>query len=206
MGCKGSLRMTVIETANGLVIYSPVALSSGNIAQVNSLGEVTAIIAPNLYHHMFLRACSRHFPSARLLIPSGLQEKIGHIANTEIIEQTTTIADQGQIDHFVFTGHRIRETILFHRPSATLITADLLYNYSTEQFLAERLWFRMIGCYGSPKTPFYHRFSIEDRNSVQALIETVTQWQPARIVMSHGSIFTGEAAAEVFARAWTRLA
>lgn len=204
--CKGSLRMTVIETRRGTVIYSPVALASAHIDQIRQMGRVAAIIAPNLFHHMFLRPCMAAFPEARVLIPAGLEAKIGAVRGAEVMTADLDLGVPGEIAHHIFAGHKLRETVLFHRPTATLITADLLYNFQRENFPAEKLFFRAIGSYGAPCVTFYHRFAIEDRASARALMEAVKAWRVRRIVMSHGRILTADDAGEIFAGAWARFA
>ena len=64
---------------------------------------------------------------------------------------------------------------------------------------------REIG-YGEPKVAFYHRFSIRNKHSVQALIDTVSSWKVRRIIMSHGDIVESDDAAQLFAAAWARFA
>jgi len=196
--------MTVIATARGLVMYSPVALSPATCSALKQMGTVEAIVAPNLYHHMFLRACCSAFPSAKVLVAPGLQAKIGAIDGAEEISTDTVVSASGEFQHYVFSGHSLRETILFHQPTGSLITADLLYNYGPRQFPAERLFFRSIGCYGSPAVAFYHRFSIRDKSSVRHLINAVTSWPIRRIVMCHGDIIEAENASSLFADAWFR--
>ena len=166
-GCTGSVRMSVIGVGNDLVIYSPVALYDAHIAQIAALGRVGTIIAPNLYHHMFLRDAAAAFPNARVLVPRGLETKIGPVSRAETMTADVALGLPADIEHHVFAGHAIRETCLFHRPTGTLITADLLYNYHAEQFPAERAFFSLIGIYGRPAVPFYHRFAIQDKSGVQ---------------------------------------
>ena len=57
LGCRGSLRMTILKTQSGLLLYSPVALDAEIIASIRALGTVTDIVAPNKMHHMYLRPC-----------------------------------------------------------------------------------------------------------------------------------------------------
>lgn len=205
-GCRGSARMVVVETASGLVLYSPVRLAPENIDELKSIGPVATIVAPNLFHHMFLRPCQAAFPAANVLVARGLEAKIGAIARSQEITAGTRIGPPSEIAHFVFDGHTLHETVLFHRPTSTLITADLLYNYGPRQYPAERMFFRAIGCYGAPKVAFYHRFAIRDRRSVRRLVDTVSTWGPRRIVMSHGDIVEDDDAAALFAAAWERFA
>ena len=103
-----------------------------------------------------------------------------------------------------FERHAIRETVLFHRPSRSLVTADLLYNYQSEHGAGEKAFFRLLGCYGAPGVVFYRRFAIRDKAAVRELVEQVRTWNPQRIVMGHGRIIEDSAAAELFAAAWRR--
>jgi hypothetical protein len=205
-GCKGSLRMSVIGTSAGLLLYSPVHLSESVVAELKQLGTVTTIIAPNLFHHMYLRDCIATFPKARVLVPPGLGAKIGPLPNAEEFTAKTSLGQHGDFDHFTFAGHALQETIIFHRPTATLITADMIYNYGPKQYPAERLFFRAIGCYGAPDIAFYHRWAITDKPSVKALVQKVSSWDVRRIIMSHGEIIETDEASSVFAKAWSRYA
>lgn len=205
-GCRGSVRMTAIETMAGLVLYSPVRLTMETVAQIESIGRVAVIVAPNLFHHLFLRQCRATFPEARVLIARGLEAKIGALPGAEEISTKTRFCAEDAFDHFVFDGHALHETVLFHRPTTTLITADLIYNFGPRQYLAERTFFRAIGCYGAPKVAFYHRYAIKQKQSVSRLVETVSLWQPRRIIMSHGDIIECNDAASLFAAAWAPFA
>lgn len=205
-GCRGSLRMSVLKTSQGLLLYSPVALTARDVDDIGRIGTVATIVAPNLFHHFHLRAAMAAFPDARVLIPEGLEAKIGPVAGAVTIARDTRVAPPDEIDSCTFAGHYLRETVLFHRPTGSMITADLMYNYQREHFRAEKLFFGALGCYGAPNVPFYHRFAIADRTAVRDLIDTVRRWAPRRIVMSHGRIFESPRAAEVFATVWSRFA
>ncbi|PSB60686.1 hypothetical protein C7B79_24845, partial [Chroococcidiopsis cubana CCALA 043] len=55
LGLEVGTRMTVIRLDNGeLIIISPSDVDETIIQQINALGHVTTIIAPNCYHHLFL--------------------------------------------------------------------------------------------------------------------------------------------------------
>ena len=206
LGCRGSLRMTILKTQSGLLLYSPVALNAEHVASIRALGKVTDIVAPNLFHHMYLRPCVAAFPDANCWVPEGLLEKIGPVDGAQIITPDIIFGNDDNIKKFTLTGHRIQETMIFHEPSRTLLTADLLYNYQSEQYPAEKLFFWMIGNYGRPNVAFYHRFSIKDKSSIQCMIDTVTSWPINRIIMSHGRIIESADAGTIFADAWKSFA
>jgi hypothetical protein len=202
----GSTRMTVLEGDGGLVLHSPVALTRDDVQAIEAIGPVTAILAPNTYHHLYLRAAAEAFPGASVFVPEGLEEKIGPVPRAATISRAHPPALPGRIEHFIVERHMVRECLLFHSATRTLVTADMLYNYQPENGRWEKLMFGLIGCYGSPKVAFYHRFAIRDKAAVHEMVGAVRAWQPRRIVLAHGRIVEGEDAAETFARAWRRFA
>jgi len=199
---RGSVRMSVIAGEGGLVFYSPVELDEADLREIKALGPVAAIMAPNTYHYRFLHAATEAFPSARVFVPEGLEAKIGPVPRAETMARPHPPELPRGIEHFIFESHAIRETMLFHRASRTLVTSDLLYNYQPEHGAAEKAMFRLIGCYGAPKVAFYHRFALREKAGVHELVAQVREWAPRRIVMCHGRIVEDENAAEVFAEAW----
>jgi hypothetical protein len=199
---RGSARMSVVCGPEGLVLYSPVALEPEDRQALAAIAPVAAIVAPNLYHHRFLRAAAEAFPAARVFVPEGLEAKIGPVPRAETMTRASPPMLPGGIESFILDRHAVRETVLFHRASRTLVTSDLLYNYQPEHNRGEKAFFRLMGCYGAPKVVFYHRFAIRDKAVVHELVAQVRDWAPRRIVMSHGRIVEGEDAAELFAAAW----
>ncbi|OYW46025.1 MAG: hypothetical protein B7Z33_09635 [Sphingomonadales bacterium 12-68-11] len=203
MGFKGSVRMSVARGDDGaLALYSPVAMTEADVAAIEALGPVAAIVAPNTFHYRWLRAAAELFPAARVFVPEGLEAKIGAVPRAETMTRATPPALPPGIAHFIFDRHAIRETALFHGESRTLVTSDLLYNYQREHGAGEKAMFGLLGCYGSPKVVFYHRFALQDKAQVAELIAQVEAWRPRRIVMCHGRIVESEDAPEIFARAW----
>lgn len=203
---RGSTRMTVVRGPNGVALYSPVALDSADVDAIAALGPVTALIAPNLFHHRYLVAATELFPQARVYVPQGLEEKIGPVPRAEQVDRSQPAVLPEGIEAFLFDRHAVRELLLFHRTSATLVTSDMIYNYQREHGAGEKAMFGLMGCYGAPKVVFYHRFAIKDKAAVGELIEQVRAWQPRRIVMSHGRIVEDPAAGEIFADAWAKFA
>ena len=145
------------------------------------------------------------FPHQILRIPGAVDDSI---ANSHCLFERCAHppALPGRIEHFIIERHMVRECLLFHSATRTLVTADMLYNYQPENGRWEKLMFGLIGCYGSPKVAFYHRFAIRDKAAVHEMVGAVRAWQPRRIVLAHGRIVEGEDSAEIFARAWHKFA
>ncbi|EEP78851.1 conserved hypothetical protein [Uncinocarpus reesii 1704] len=147
-------RGTIIRMASGSsAVFSPVALTEhvkGIITALNS--PIKFIIAPDLEHHIFLGDWKAAFPDAKVIGPEGLQEKR---------EKNVKTKDTSKVD-FVFTpknrhnpdtfpefnaefetqylpSHPNREIVVFHKPTKTLLQADLFFNLpATQQYEKER--------------------------------------------------------------------
>jgi len=74
-------RMAVIRLSDGrLFIWSPVRLTEILRAEVDTLGRVAHIIAPNSLHHLFLVEWKSTYPGAKVYAPPGLRKKRKDIA------------------------------------------------------------------------------------------------------------------------------
>ena len=67
-------RMAVVRLAGGgLWIWSPVALSEALRREIDALGEVRWLVAPNSLHHLFLAEWRAAYPKAKLYGAPGLR-------------------------------------------------------------------------------------------------------------------------------------
>ncbi|MCU0949266.1 MAG: DUF4336 domain-containing protein [Porphyrobacter sp.] len=56
MGLRLGTRSTIIRLTDGAVwVHSPVQLSRALAEQIDAIGPIRYLIAPNLYHHLFLK-------------------------------------------------------------------------------------------------------------------------------------------------------
>ena len=68
--------MTIVRRPDGgLVVHSPIALDDAMRGEVDAIGPVRCVIAPNLYHHLHAGTWAAAFPEARLVGPEGLEKK-----------------------------------------------------------------------------------------------------------------------------------
>src|SRR5215470_9564532 len=68
--------MTVLRLSDAdLLVHSPIELDAERRAQVEALGRVTHLYAPNLFHHLHLGEWIAAFPSARVHAPKDLEKK-----------------------------------------------------------------------------------------------------------------------------------
>ncbi|RDW66815.1 hypothetical protein BP5796_09564 [Coleophoma crateriformis] len=216
-------RATIVKLTSGsLAVFSPVALTPTVKQKLNSMGgDVRYIAAPDLEHHIFLSSWATAFPSAQVIGPEGLPEKRAeqHKTNPEVTEvkfQTVFTAQNkasvkisGEFDqdfeYEYLPAHPNKEIVFFHKPTATLIEADLLFNMpATEQYsrtgedarsgAATKLFGALQGAQGSAlwqKRMLWYVFSKSDRAGFSESIRRIDGWGIKNIIPCHGDTIEG---------------
>ncbi len=197
--------MVLMDVGGELLMYSPVALSSDHIRQINDIGPVRKIFAPNNMHHLFLRPAIEQYPDADIWVADGVIQKVGDISGARVLSDKEPVCSSTLVEQITFSGHKIKETVFYHKASKTLLTCDLLYNIQSQNFLGERLFFKLIRTYGRPKVALYHKFSLPDKDQVREALELMEAWDIRRIVMAHGQIIESDSAGAVFHEAWKNI-
>jgi hypothetical protein len=120
-------RMTVIRLADSrLLLHSPVKLDETTRQQVQALGLVTAIIAPNSFHYLFASEYQTAFPGAGLFVAPDLPIRIPSCPSGTILTDALRPEWSSALEHLVFGPVRhFTEVVFRHRPTSTLILTDL---------------------------------------------------------------------------------
>jgi hypothetical protein len=104
LGLPVGTRMTVILRAdNSLLLISPIKIDRQLKQQLDNLGTVKYIIAPNLFHHLFLEHCQQLYPEAKLIAPLGIEAKQPNIAIALSFERDK-IDFNGELEYLPFQG------------------------------------------------------------------------------------------------------
>jgi hypothetical protein len=201
-------RMTIARLpSGGLWLHSPVALDDEVAAQLLALGPVEHLVAPNLFHHMFMGAAQERFPDATTWCAPGLEAKRKDLSFDHVLTDDAPAAWAQAIDQRVLHGSDFNEVVFFARPSAALIMTDLIFNMSGELPTWGTKWItRMAGAYGRPAQSRFARFMIKDRARAGAIFQAaLDDWPFELAVMAHGDPITqGARAAVESATTWMR--
>lgn len=201
-----STRMTVIRLENGdLWCHSPIEPDSKLLDELDAVGKLTYLIAPNKLHYAHVQAWKNIYPDAKVWLAPGVAERAKgqNIPLPEGQELTETAPDiwAETIDQSVFKGSRaIEEVVFFHWPSQTLILTDLIENIETAHLQCHHRLLYKIGdnTYPNGKTPRDLRLTFLGRKKeAQASFQKLLSWQPQNIIISHGPCFFNNAIAEL---------
>ena len=189
-------RMAVAQLADGsLWVWSPIAIDDALAAELDAIGPVRELVAPNKLHHLALSDWSARYPKARLHGAPGLAKKRRDLEFDTELGDTPDPAWAGQLDQVVFRGSVfLDEVFFFHRPSRTALVTDLVQCLEPDAMPAWcrplMRWNGLIGPAGAAPRDF--RATVWNRRAARASRATALAWQPARLVIAHGTLPEGD--------------
>jgi len=188
-GVEVGARMAVVRRGDELLLYSPITRSPGLAAEVERLGTPRVVVAPNRLHHLYVQDWLSAHPDARLLVAPGLDRKRQDLRPSAILGDAAPEGWGDVLDQALVAGVPfMNEVVLFHRPSATLVASDLLFNVGPESPSLTRLVFRLVGAYGKPSITPLERLLLRDREAFRRALTRVLAWPFERIVVAHGTV------------------
>jgi Domain of unknown function (DUF4336) len=190
VGLELGARMTVMRLpGRGLLVHSPVRATSELVDEVQALGPVAYIVAPNRFHHLFVGGWQQAFPEAATYVAPGLEQKRPDLKITGVL---TIEPERGWADSIdqVFVGGipATNEVVFFHRPSATLVASDLAFNIGASSPRLTRIAFRLGGIYGRLSPTPVERVLVRDRPAFCCCLKRVLEWPFQRVIVAHGEV------------------
>eukprot|EP01138_Halocafeteria_seosinensis_P001141 gb/GECG01001167.1/.p1 GENE.gb/GECG01001167.1/~~gb/GECG01001167.1/.p1 ORF type:complete len:255 (+),score=27.86 gb/GECG01001167.1/:1-765(+) len=213
--------MTVIRSSDTkrVLLHSCVAYDENLAEQVDDLGHVTGIIAPNLQHWVFLKEWAKRFPDAIVYhspaaLGESLPKKLDQYVQSERLQnlQKCDNVDRN-LQHCLLEGAplMLNETLFFHKPSETLIASDAFYGgyQADDPFLTwfSRIWFKITkGSWRSEKLPIYRTSRVKSHGDSEQLVrcvqDIIDQWEFKQIVFAHGTNPFNSDPRKKFIEAW----
>lgn len=194
LGLHVGTQMTVLRLSNGgLLLHSPIAISPELQQQIDALGPVRHIVCPNLFHHLYGGDAKQRWPQALLHGPAKLQEKRTDLRFDATLSETPH-PDWGTDLHCItIDGSMLNETVLFHGASGTLISADLVENFSHHDHWPTRWYLKIGGIYGRASWHRLMRFVYLGRRKARASIDRILALPIERVMVAHGDNITHDA-------------
>ncbi|OAL48407.1 hypothetical protein IQ07DRAFT_622856 [Pyrenochaeta sp. DS3sAY3a] len=209
-------RGTIVRLQSGaLAVFSPVALTDDVKAKVAALGEVKYITALDAEHHIFLGPWHEAYPNAQVLGPETLPEKRAKQKNENVPfafvftkgKPITTISPEfdAEFDWEYVPAHVNKELVFNHKPTRSLITADLMFNLpATEQFSksgvdpTSGVLTKLFGALQNTKgtaiwqqRTVWYGTSSSDRPGFAQSTARINSWDFERIIPCHGDVIEG---------------
>lgn len=180
-------RMTIIRLSDGkLWLHSPIALNNERLNSVKQLGEVSYIVAPNIFHHLFIGGWLKQFPSAELWGAKGLAKKRPDLSFCGNLKEAPEPEWATKIDQLYFQGSKVlTEVVFLHKQSKTLIMTDLIQNHDrNNEVLFWKIVKNVIGVL-SPNggVPKDLKMTIRDKSAARKSLNTLLGWEFDRLII-----------------------
>ncbi|EXJ94053.1 hypothetical protein A1O1_02446 [Capronia coronata CBS 617.96] len=211
VGGRGTL--VKLQTGN-VAVFSPVALTPDVKSKVKSLGTIKYIVAPDIEHHIFLTPWAAEYPEAEIIGVEGLPEKRESNSDTKGTKFHHVFSAQNKLDMRIspefdeefsyefIHSHVNKELVFLHKPSRTLIEADVLFNLpATEQYsktgvdarsgILTKLFAGIMNTKGDmtwQKRFLWYAAGRKDRAGFAESAKRLKQWDYDRIIPCHGDV------------------
>jgi hypothetical protein len=184
-------RMAIIRLSDGgLFISSPIQLSSSLRAEVDAVGQVRHIIAPNSLHHLFLPEWKRAYPEAKVYAPPGLRRKREDMVFDGDLGSAPSPDWVKEIDQVLMHGNIITtEVVFFHVKSGTVLFTDLIQQLPVNLISGWRAVVAKLDLMveREPSVPRKFRYAFTNRRAARESLEHVLAWPAEKVLMAHGT-------------------
>ena len=196
-------RMTVCRLSSGdLWVHSPIKPDQELRQQLDSLGRVQFIIAPNRQHHFFIRDLIAAYPDALLFGSPDLPKKFPNLPFDGVLGERPEPGWSDDLDQVPIRGNIFHdEVVFFHRHSRTLIVSDLCISGHPEQPPFTRFVLWLGGVYQKPGPLLDVKLAYLDKKAARSSLEKVMDWDFEHMILAHGHI-VNSGAKQVFERAY----
>lgn len=183
-------RMVVLRLdEDTLALWSPVPMSEGLAAAIEALGQVSLILAPNNYHHLFLVAAMERFPKAEVWVAPAVPTKQPALAGVNLLGPASSPPWAPSLSPFFLDGApAMEETAFIHRSTRTLLLTDSLFNLQSVDGLLSAAVFRLMGSSGHARQSKLWRSTVKDTAAMGESFARLLNEDFDRIVMAHGEV------------------
>lgn len=181
-------RMLIVRLESGaLWIHSPVRLDDEVVAQINALGEVEALIAPNAFHHLFMASAQERWPKAKVWAPKALAAKRPDLRIDHYLEQGDEAAWASSLEPIAIDGlPKLSEWTFWHSSTQTLIVTDLLFNVHHARGAMTKFVLTGLAAWGEPAQSRLLGSLIKDKAAANASAKRLMSKPIERVIMAHG--------------------
>ena len=187
LGLELGRRLTAVRLPSGeLWVHASLPPTPQLRSALAELGSVAAIVGPNRVHDDFLPEFVRAYPQAQFHSAPGLAESNAELPRGTLLDDRAPAWGNMIEQHLVRGMPKLNEVVFFHRPSASLIIADLGFNLRPPKPWLTRVLMTLNGSYDRYGPSRVARGMIADKAAFRASIDHILKWDFRRIVVGHG--------------------
>lgn len=188
----------------GIIVHSPATPDDVTRTALASLGAIEAIVWPSWWHDLHLREWADAYPDALLYVAPDLRRRVAANTNARVLSDASVVDPDIELAGVDKLGVWFDEYVLLHRPSKTLVVADLVVNVSGGLPFPTNLFFALMGTRPGPKIPWFYKTVARDKKRLRSQLDRIASLDFDRLVVGHGDNVLSNARA-AFADAVDRL-
>ena len=202
-GVRLRARTTVVRLDDGgLLLHSPAPPTDALTAELRALGPVRWLVIPNQIHHLGTPPAAAGFPDARVIGPASAAAKNPALRIDVDIADGAFGAQLPEVEALPLAGVPfLDETVLYHRPTRTLLGADVVLTADADDHWTWRWGARVTGCYQRVRVPPDVKKKVADKAAAARAVRAMLDRPAQRLIVAHAAVMT-DGWRDHFAHAW----
>jgi len=188
-----------------LFLHSPGTLDAAALASLRALGEPSAILAPNAFHHLFVSEYRRTYPDVAIFYAPGLPARVPALPPGQEVSDRAPAEWEGVVEPLLFGPvGTFSEVVVLHKPSRTIVFTDLAFNMHRYASTFDRIGWRLFGVpprFGVSRTA--RLTLLRDTRAARPYLAKMAAKDFSRILVAHGDPVETDAPGE-FRRAFAK--
>jgi hypothetical protein len=188
--------MTLARLASGvIVIHNAIALDAPAMAELDALGRVAFIVAPNRWHRLDLHAFRTRYPTALVLAPPGSREKVAEVEPS--VADLTALPPDPNVSLGVIDGTNGLEALMTVNAHGriSVVFADTVFNMPHLPGFYGFILRNITGSSGGPRVSRIARlFVVKDKAAFAAHLERLATPDLRRVIVAHHQTITDDPA------------
>ena len=176
-----------------MLLHSPIPITEALRTAIDLIGPVNHIVCPNMFHHMHAGGAVGVYPGALLHGPPKLHKKRRDLRFHARLSEVPHADWKDDLVPITIQGSIVRETVLFHPASKTLITSDLVENFKSHSHRPTRIYLRLGGLLGKAGWHPLMRLLYLNRRAARASVDSILALPFERVVVAHGDVIATNA-------------
>lgn len=174
-------------SGNRLVVISPTRKFAEHKQRIDALGQVVAIVEPNLFHNLFTRTAKQLYPDAQLFGVKGLLKKFPQ-AGWDAALSPETWPFQEELPIFAVKGMpKVDEHVFLFKAARILITTDLCFHIEDPKGAGGWLLYHIFGTYRRFGVSRLFTLFIKDKAACRSSLAEILALDFDGLLMNHGT-------------------
>jgi hypothetical protein len=202
-GVRLRARTTVLRLDDGsLLLHTPAPPTDALAEELRALGPVRWLVVPNCFHHLGTPATAALFPEARVVGPASALSRNKALRLHVDIRDARFGEQVPELEALPLLGVPfLDETVLYHRPTQTLLGADIVLCAGDNDHWSWRWAGRLTGCYGRVRVPPDVRKKLPDKAATTRSLHAMLERPAQRLIVGHADVIE-DGCRDRLARAW----